>query len=110
MPNSKPMTPENHRRSIWGIVAVFSVAGIFAGIAVGMAVMSWKANDAVDNIRQSYAEALKSRKESLDLCLRVAPKAAQDAAHAADRAADAANKVAEKAEDESSGANPEIPR
>ena len=97
MTECKRSDPVKRRRALWGIIALFSVAGACAGFAGGIMVTSLKASNEVATIRQTYHEALESRKASLELCLRVAPKAARDAAQAADRAADAARQAAGQA-------------
>ncbi len=98
------MTEPKHnsqRRALWGIVALFTVAGASAGFAGGQVVTRAKAIAEVDSIRTAYAEADKARSQALDMCLRLAPKAAlsaADAAKAAKEAAKAASKAAQNAE------------
>lgn len=92
---------DSKRRALWGIVALFTVAGASAGFAGGQIVTRARVITEVESIRTAYAEADKARNEALQLCLRLAPKAAlsaADAAKAAKEAAQAANQAAQDAE------------
>lgn len=89
------------RRALWGIVVLFTVAGVSAGFAVGQMATRARAVAEVDSIRTAYNEADKARSQALEMCLRLAPKAAlsaADAAKAAKEAAQAARKAQQDAE------------
>lgn len=95
------MTDPKRKRAFAGIAALFIVAGAAAGFACGQMVTRQKAVQEVDSIRTAYAEADKARSQALEMCLRLAPKAAvsaADAAKAARDAAQAAKKAAQGAE------------
>lgn len=90
MTECKPPTPKSRRRALAGIIALFTVAGICAGVAGGMSFTYVRALQEVNGIRANYAQSARERASLLSLCLQEAPKAATQAAEAADRAAQAA--------------------
>lgn len=75
--------PKRPSRSLVGIIAVFTIAGLCAGFAGGQLTTRWQATKEVDNIRLAYNESQKVRSEALQMCLQLAPKAADSAASAA---------------------------
>ncbi|QTH79859.1 hypothetical protein [Klebsiella phage vB_KpnP_ZX1] len=79
-----------HSRAVWGIAALFSIAGACAGFAASHLLISTRAASEVSSIRTAYEESRQSRQAALDMCLTIAPQAAQKAAAAATKAADAA--------------------
>ena len=85
-----PHNPKSRRRALAGIIALFTAAGICAGVAGGMSFTYVRALQEVNGIRANYAQSARERANLLNLCLQVAPKAATQAADAADRAAQAA--------------------
>ena len=85
-------------RSLVGIIAIFTIAGLCAGFAGGQLTTRWQATTEVDNIRLAYNESQKVRSEALQMCLQLAPKAADSAASAANAAAAAAKKAMEQSE------------
>lgn len=100
------MTDLKRKRAFAGIAALFIAAGAAAGFACGQMVTRQKAVQEVDSIRTAYAEADAARGQTLQMCLRLVPKAAVSAANAAEAARDAAQaakqaaKGAEAAEQE----------
>ena len=85
-----PHNPKSRRRALAGIIALFTAAGICAGVAGGMMITYVRALQEMNGIRANYAQSARERANLLNLCLQVAPKAATQAADAADRAAQAA--------------------
>ena len=85
-----PHNPKSRRRALAGIIALFTAAGICAGVAGGMMITYVRALQEVNGIRANYAQSARERANLLNLCLRIAPQAASQAAEAADRAAQAA--------------------
>lgn len=105
-----PQSPKHRRRALWGIITLFTVAGICAGVAAGITFTYVRALQDVNGIRTNYAQSARERARLLDLCLQTAPKAATQAALAADRAADAANRAAGQAESDEQRIESEIPQ
>ena len=96
-----PQSPKNRRRALWGIITLFTVAGICAGVAAGITFTYVRALKEENGIRANYSQNARERARLLELCLQTAPKAATQAAQAAqaadraaDRAADAATRAA----------------
>ena len=104
-----PQSPKNRRRALWGIITLFTVAGICAGVAAGITFTYVRALQEVNGIRANYSQSARERARLLDLCLQTAPKAATQAALAADRAAEAANRAAGQAESDEQRIEGEIP-
>lgn len=105
-----PQSPKNRRRALWGIITLFTVAGICAGVAAGITFTYVRAFQEVNGIRANYSQSARERARLLDLCLQTAPKAATQAALAADRAAEAANRAAGQAESDEQRIEGEIPQ
>jgi len=105
-----PQSPKNRRRALWGIITLFTVAGICAGVAAGITFTYVRALQEVNGIRANYSQSARERARLLDLCLQTAPKAATQAALAADRAAEAANRAAGQAESDEQRIEGEIPQ
>ena len=82
--------PKRPSRTLVGIIAVFTIAGLCAGFAGGQLATRWQAGKEVENIRLAYSESQKVRTEALQMCLQLAPKAADSAANAASAAVNAA--------------------
>lgn len=89
--------PDSRRKALWGVIALFTAAGICAGVAGGMAFTYVRALKEVNEIRANYAQSARERASMLNLCLKIAPNAATQAAQAADRAALAAEKASNAA-------------
>lgn len=87
-------TPKSRRRALWGIITLFTVAGICAGVAIGISFTYVRALQEVNGLRANYSQGVRERSRLLELCLQSAPKAATQAAEAADRAAKAAEQAA----------------
>lgn len=105
-----PQSPKNRRRALCGIITLFTVAGICAGVAAGITFTYVRALQEVNGIRANYSQSARERARLLDLCLQTAPKAATQAALAADRAAEAANRAAGQAESDEQRIEGEIPQ
>jgi hypothetical protein len=105
-----PQSPKNRRRALWGIITLFTVAGICAGVAAGITFTYVRALQEVNGIRANYSQSARERARLLDLCIQTAPKAATQAALAADRAAEAANRAAGQAESDEQRIEGEIPQ
>lgn len=105
-----PQSPKNRRRALWGIITLFTVAGICAGVAAGITFTYVRALQEVTGIRANYSQSARERARLLDLCIQTAPKAATQAALAADRAAEAANRAAGQAESDEQRIEGEIPQ
>ena len=91
-------SPNQRRRALWGIITLFTVAGICAGVAAGITFTYVRALQEVNGIRANYSQNARERARLLELCLQTAPKAATQAAQAADRAADAATHAARQSD------------
>lgn len=92
--------PKRPSRSLVGIIAVFTIAGLCAGFAGGQLTTRWQATKEVDNIRLAYSESQKVRNEALQMCLQLAPKAADSAASSAAAATKALEQSEGKPQDE----------
>ena len=105
-----PQSPKNRRRALWGIITLFTVAGICAGVAAGITFTYVRALQEVNGIRANYSQSARELARLLDLCIQTAPNAATQAALAADRAAEAANRAAGQAESDEQRIEGEIPQ
>lgn len=82
-----------------GIVAVFLIAGLFGGYALGELSTRQHAIDEVNGIKEAYSEAAKAKNDLLLMCMQQLPKAAASASSAAKSAAEAADTASHLADE-----------
>ena len=97
------------RLDFWGVMGALIAAGAIAGSSVTQYLVRADANEQIKEIRSAYDEAGKTRLTALNLCLRQATAAANNAANAAKEAATKANAAQQAADKAAAAVTGEVP-